>query len=157
MKETCFKLHGYPNWYKQLKENKKNKSNLTHMANANYNQQIESPLHELVEISQTTNHDQFNDESINNLLQQFSQLIKANHKSDVHFPDISYFGDFLDMRISLLNSLKSDRFNRNTWILDTTATAHMCAQLSSINQSTFVTKYAIIFLHDGSIKSITHI
>lgn len=93
---------------------------------------------------------------MNDLLQQFTKFIKSNQKTDPYFANLSHFGDFAGMNLSLLNSLKNGRFDNDTWILDTGATTDMCSKLSSINQFAPVTKYTPIFLRDSSIKSVTH-
>lgn len=81
--------------------------------------------------------------------------MKANQKME-HFANFSHFRDFAGMNISLLNSLWSNQFNKTTWILDTGATAHMCAGLSYIEKSCKLDKYIPIYLPDGSIKPVTH-
>lgn len=155
-KDVCFKLHGYPDWYKELKEKKKFGSNSAHMANTSFYAQSENPLHEVGENVQPTSANPNNDESLNNLFQQFTQFLKNNQHPDTHFANLSHFGDFAGMNISLFNSIKTSHFDVDTWILDTGATAHMCAQLSSIGHPIPVSNYTPIFLPDGSIKSVTH-
>lgn len=91
-RETCFKLNGYPDWYKDYKENKKNGFNSVHMANTNQQDlHVENPLF--------NNHDscssnQESNDSMNALLQQFNEFIKSNQKIDSHFANFSHFGDF---------------------------------------------------------------
>lgn len=75
---------------------------------------------------------------------------------DSPFANISHFGDFLSMNIPLLDSLNSDRFDKNVWILDNGATDYMCSHLSYMTRSTQVISYIPIFLPDGSINSVTH-
>lgn len=45
-REVCFKLNGYPDWFKDLKEKKKRNYNATHMANVNH-QDNDNPLQEI--------------------------------------------------------------------------------------------------------------
>ena len=136
------------NFNKDLKDKKKTNVNSTHMANNPYNN--ETPLHE------SDDNEQRNDSNMEDMLQKFTQFIRANQKTDSHFANMSYFGDFAGMHLSLLNSLRSDQFNKDTWILDTGATAHMCANLSSLNKISLVSKYTPVFLPDSTIKSVTH-
>lgn len=152
-REACFKLNGYPNWYKELKDKKKNNYNSAHMANTGA--QEHNPL---FDNNETNSSNQDNSESMNNLFQQFSQFMKAaqNQKVDSHFANFSHFGDFEGMDISLLNSLQSDKFDKNIWILDTGATAHMSSQMSYIKNLNKVNRFTPIFLPDGSIKQVTH-
>lgn len=60
------------------------------------------------------------------------------------------------MSIFPLHSLKNSQFDTSVWILDTGATAHMCADLSHIEKSNNVSKYTLVYLPDGSVKSVTH-
>ncbi|KAL4581663.1 hypothetical protein LXL04_006189 [Taraxacum kok-saghyz] len=149
-RDACFKLNGYPDWYKDLKDKRKGNANAAHMANTN--QHDNNPLFENNESTQD------NSESMNALFQQFSQFMKSNQnqKMDSQFANFSHFGDFAGMNVSMLNSLKSDKFDKNMWIIDTGATAHMCSHLSYMENSKKVTSYTPIYLPDGSIKAVTH-
>ncbi|KAL4554948.1 hypothetical protein LXL04_037557 [Taraxacum kok-saghyz] len=92
---------------------------------------------------------------MNALLEQFNQFTKANQKTDPQFANMSHFGDFAGMKISLLNTLRSDCLNKSIWIIDTGATSHM--YLSLMKKLKPVNKYTPIFLLDGSMKPVTHI
>jgi len=112
IKKSCFKLNDYPDWYKELKEKKKNLINSAHMAHIDSNKLEESPLRDFID-------QDANMESMNTLLQQFNQFIKANHKVETHFANLSHIIDFVGMNVYLLNSLRSNQFDKDTWILDT--------------------------------------
>lgn len=118
----------------------------------NANQQEDNPLFQ--ECSSSSNSD--NNESMNALFQQFTQFLKMNQNVDPHSANFSHFGDFAGMNISLLNSLKSFQFGKDVWILDTRPTAHMCSNTSYMECLKPVDIYTLIFLPDGSIKSVTH-
>ncbi|KAL4566348.1 hypothetical protein LXL04_030462 [Taraxacum kok-saghyz] len=77
-REACFKLNGYPDWFKELKEKKKN-YNTAHMANTNQQENADNPLYDNKESAAFVQH---NNDSMNSLLQQFNQFIKVNQKTD---------------------------------------------------------------------------
>ncbi|KAL4583316.1 hypothetical protein LXL04_007886 [Taraxacum kok-saghyz] len=65
-KDICFKIHGYPDWFKELKEKKKMNSNSAHMANMNYE---DNPIHAFGEANQFGSNNSNNEESMNNIVQ----------------------------------------------------------------------------------------
>ncbi|KAL4580943.1 hypothetical protein LXL04_017149 [Taraxacum kok-saghyz] len=150
-RDVCFKLNGYPDWYKDLKEKRKGNFNYAHMANVN--QGDDNPLYNDQDHASSLHN---NNDSMNVLFQQFSQFMKSNQKPDQHSVNFSHFGDFAGIELSLLNSLNSGNLGKNTWILDTGATAHMCSNLSNMKKLSTVQKYTPIYLPDGSIKSVSH-
>ncbi|KAL4563019.1 hypothetical protein LXL04_027050 [Taraxacum kok-saghyz] len=83
-KDVCFKIHGYPDWYKELKDKKKT-NHSAHMVN-----QADDPL----QMSENNN-------AMDLLFQQFSHFMKTNQKPE-HFANFSHFGDFAGMNVSLL-------------------------------------------------------
>ncbi|KAL4559506.1 hypothetical protein LXL04_031644 [Taraxacum kok-saghyz] len=66
-RDSCFKLNGYPDWYKDLKDKKKGNMNSAHKAQDN------NPLFDNNEPSGNDNTDQ-----MNVLFQQFRQFMKNN-------------------------------------------------------------------------------
>lgn len=129
-KESCFKLTGYPDWYKELKEKKRSGGhNSAHMVEGGYSDIQDDPLNQ--EMNQDVNP------SINAMLAQFSQFLKANQQNEVHTANFTHLGDFAGMKLnfSFLNSLKSDLLAKDVWILDTGATAHMCNNIAVLNTS----------------------
>lgn len=115
----------------------------------NANQQEDNPLFQ--ECSSSSSPD--NNESMNALFQQFTRFKKMNQKVDPHSANFSHLGDFVGMKISLLNSLKSNQFDKGVWILDTGATVHMCSNTSYMGILKPIDIYTPIFLPDGTIKS----
>ncbi|KAL4554803.1 hypothetical protein LXL04_037409 [Taraxacum kok-saghyz] len=56
-KDSCFKIHGYPDWFKELKDKKKNSYNSAHMENfQEHNPQNSSNLFSLLEMKITKLH-----------------------------------------------------------------------------------------------------
>lgn len=154
-RESCFKLNGYPDWYKELKDKKKSNFNSAHLVDGNYPGLQESPIN--AETEHISNEMETNG-SFNSLMKQFSQFLKTNKNVDPHTANFTHLGDFVGMKLdfSLLNSLRSDMMDKDSWILDTGATAHMCNNLESSNTYKELLKFTPIFLPDGSIKAVTH-
>ncbi|KAL4564512.1 hypothetical protein LXL04_028576 [Taraxacum kok-saghyz] len=84
----CFKIPGYPDWFKELKDKRKTtKYNSTHMASF----QEHNPLD-----MNTSTSNEGNNESMNQLFQQFSQIMKANQQSE---PNLANFSHLVDLQI----------------------------------------------------------
>lgn len=82
-KESCFKLTGYPDWYKDYKDKKKPKFNSANMVDADVQ---DNPLHNI--------ENQDNKDSFNAMVEQFSHFLKNNQNVDLHSANFTHLGDF---------------------------------------------------------------
>ncbi|KAF7830214.1 Retrovirus-related Pol polyprotein from transposon TNT 1-94 [Senna tora] len=112
LKETCFKLQGYPEWYKDLKK-KPTKKSVNLAASI-----ADSPLEEL-----STEKMEGNQTSILSMLvKELAKVMKAGGSESVNFAQLGNFaGNFHH------NSLE---FYKDIWIIDTGASSHICCQRS---------------------------
>ncbi|XP_011069429.1 uncharacterized protein LOC105155256, partial [Sesamum indicum] len=134
-RDTCFKLHGTPDWYKELVEKKKREA----PAKA-YSARLDEPRKE-------------NSQEI--LLQELIQLMKAEKQIpedplQANFAQLDNFAGkscaFSGVKNVLLDS----------WIIDTGATNHMCANRQAFRSITPFPQSTLIYLPDGTSQSVTH-
>ncbi|KAF7841255.1 Retrovirus-related Pol polyprotein from transposon RE1 [Senna tora] len=106
VKESCFKLQGYPDWYKELKKRngtgKKGQIVATTVA--------ESPL----DVEDANNNDQGNQMSILSILvKELSKVMKGNTNEHVNFAQLGNFAVILRPEIMLTNVLYIPDFKYN--------------------------------------------
>lgn len=150
----CFKIHGYPNWYKKMKEERgKHVANMADAGNIQGNKGV---------VAEEVKGAQFEDTSI--LIQQeiakymAGKLMPSSGKGDatLNFAHLAEFGgnevetsNFY--AFTLLENLES-----GIWILDTGASRHICTDLNLMANLIAVTSQISIHLPDGTFRAVTH-
>ncbi|KAK6163627.1 hypothetical protein DH2020_000491 [Rehmannia glutinosa] len=138
--KECFKLHGYPDWYKELKDQKNNRSiNMVEgggLPSSNYKGEEDQRKVELPYFA--------------SLIQKEIAKYMSSHTSVTHSGDTHSFSHFVDysgnthqFALSLLHDL-----GRDSWIIDTGASRHICASPSLVEEGTDST-----IVDDSSTKS----
>ncbi|KAF7826368.1 Cysteine-rich RLK (receptor-like protein kinase) 8 [Senna tora] len=114
LKYTCFKLQGYPDWYKELKKKNPNIKKPSHLAATIADSPLEAPPLE--------NGDQGNHVSVLSMLvKELSKAMKGGASEFVNFAQLGNFAG---------NMNNSNKNYRNSWIVDTGASSHICYQKS---------------------------
>ena len=129
MRDTCFHLHGYPDWYKEYKAR-------THATNMD-----KTPL-------QTTSTHTFQN--------QCYESTAPSASTPSNFIDAAYFAHFEHFANipSGFASTTQDSFNIGTWIVDTGASTPMCSDFSLVVNPTILISPMHVSLLDGSQVSI---
>lgn len=136
VRETCFQLNGYPEWYQQLKTQKES-------INLAKPETSKTPFDASEEA--TTKQGAYN--SILQNLQQELDKIKGKIGNDTHTVNLAHMsnftgnipkpmeGEFAGIFSSLQNIITAlnasfktlENIKPNSWVIDTGATTHMCA------------------------------
>ncbi|KAL0309999.1 UNVERIFIED_CONTAM: hypothetical protein Sradi_5942200 [Sesamum radiatum] len=135
-RETCFKLHGYPEWYKTMQEQKK-RDGRNFNAHMTQDKVIETKpgfnAHMTQDKMTETKSGQGNVNSadISEAWQELLKLIKGKGPQDPLQINFAHaLDDFAGTGYDL-NYL--DANDSNFWIVDTGATSHMCARLDILS------------------------
>ena len=131
VRDTCFRLHGYPDWYKEYKAR-------THAANM-----AETPLQTT---STHTSQNQYY-ESAAPPASTPSNVIDA-----AHFAHLEHFAGIPSSFAFTIQ----DSSNIGTWIVDTGASTHMCSDFSLLVNPAIVTSPMHVSLPDGSQVSVQY-
>ncbi|KAF7807042.1 uncharacterized protein G2W53_039203 [Senna tora] len=143
-KETCFKLHGYPDWWKELKEKKAGKKNVA--ANVKDSGNTDK------------SQDQENDSNTKDLASDVSYLLKEVQKlgkgkvattkeEQVNFANIYDFpGNTIDQNLF--------QFTYTHWIIDTGAITHMWCNKNLMYDLEPITHLRTVHLPDKSTKEV---
>ncbi|KAJ0043983.1 hypothetical protein Pint_17980 [Pistacia integerrima] len=123
-KETCFKLHGYPEWYNEFKD-QKGKS-----LPKNYANMIETLLE--VEGEQVSKGTKWNNALSELIQQELTRFMKGRAPTDGSAINYAHFADFAG--IVLKHALSSiDLLDSRSWIIDREASSHMCVDLEMLD------------------------
>ncbi|KAK6162353.1 hypothetical protein DH2020_002194 [Rehmannia glutinosa] len=148
MKE-CFKLHGYPEWYKTFKEQKSRSAvNLVDTApdsikpiQKEYGQEKQTP--DIAALVQ----------EITKYMASNSSPLNFGNTDFAHSVEYSGIHSFSEHHIALSTF---EHMNVDSWILDTGASRHMCTSSSQMHNLTLLSSPVVVYLPDGSTKSVTH-
>ncbi|KAL2242415.1 UNVERIFIED_CONTAM: Retrovirus-related Pol polyprotein from transposon RE1 [Sesamum indicum] len=142
-KENCFRLHGFPEWYKELHDSRRKQSNVGRayaVISADDNGQ-----------DKLGNSNCSNNQLMSELLEAL-RLVQNKVPQDpvnVHFAQVTEMaGMAMDRRIST-------DFSANSWIVDTGATCHMCGNVKLFQSLTTLNTPKQIRLPDNSITLAT--
>ncbi|KAK4410094.1 Retrovirus-related Pol polyprotein from transposon RE2 [Sesamum angolense] len=140
-RDTCFKIHGTPDWYKDLVEQKRKDVNGTgssrNFAANTEDRKVQAHL---------------NEDSKELLLKELIKLVRGTHPEPVQQVNFAQLDDFAGMNCTLTN-LEDNVLSY--WIVDTGATNHMCAN-PHILSNLVHTSPTTVHLPDGSVQVVTH-
>lgn len=142
---TCFKIHGVPDWYQEMKERKSRSfANFTGCDSASSQKGFAD--NRLAERSTDFN-------AILQQLQQMTQFMKEKDKGVEHPPDfaqfVSFAGTTLDFALSFFTKTSSDK-----WIIDTGASRPMCTNKDLMRNLNKLRSVITVCLPDGSKKQV---
>ncbi|XP_011087059.1 uncharacterized protein LOC105168622 [Sesamum indicum] len=140
-KETCFKLHRYPEWFKELAEKKKRYGTDTRTLNAVTSETAAGLQQEV------------STQNLSAMMSELLQMMKGKIQSDptqVHFARLGEFAAGTSF------NFLSNTLGPNLWIIDSGATAHMCANLQLMsNLKPYIADSSVI-LPDGTKHNVIH-
>ncbi|CAA0823525.1 Unknown protein, partial [Striga hermonthica] len=133
--KECFKLHGYPDWYKEFKDK----------TNKGYANQVESTesLPKGIDMA-----------SLAQELMKFMGGRQTGNQDSIS-EGVNFAGNTIDLNFHFALSMFED-IGRSSWILDTGASKHMCTNDLLISDLTLLTKPISVYLPDGTLKQVTH-
>ncbi|KAL0438883.1 UNVERIFIED_CONTAM: Retrovirus-related Pol polyprotein from transposon RE2 [Sesamum latifolium] len=143
-KETCFKLHGVPDWYKILKDQKRREGDTIRGYNVVSNEGI-------------TKGDSVSD--FGEAMKQVNELLKLmkgqlpQTQLDPLQVNFAQGDDFAGTSTLHNTSIK----DFGSWIVDTGATNHMCADSSLLVQHSSPTLHSSVHLPDGSSQPVKYV
>ncbi|KAL2245844.1 UNVERIFIED_CONTAM: hypothetical protein Sindi_2852600 [Sesamum indicum] len=132
--DTCFQLHGIPDWYKSL--NEKKKKGRAFMANIDVK-----------------------DEGVpDNATRMMTQLIQLLTKANAPSDPITSHANFAQFEEEFAgNTAKPIGIDLSFWIIDTGATNHVCANIASFHSFAKPATPHFIHLPDGSKNAVTYV
>ncbi|XP_022859081.1 uncharacterized protein LOC111379875, partial [Olea europaea var. sylvestris] len=155
-KEGCFRLIGFPDWYKKDQRTKdpswRNTSN-------NVVKIDNSPLDFDNDFAAVTTKDTSSSSDIAAIVQQeLMKILKGKKLNDnedqVNF---AYLRDYSGMYTQHFVFTSLDELEYGTWIIDTSANNHICTNSSQMTNLKPVTQPTSVLLPDGSVKAVKHI
>ncbi|KAK4382488.1 Retrovirus-related Pol polyprotein from transposon RE1 [Sesamum angolense] len=137
-RETCFKLHGVPDWYRDLKDQKRKEGTQTRGFNVMARDGAENVTEFGEAMKQVT---------------EFLKLMKGQLPAtttdplQINFAQGEDFAGIGASRDSFINDFGS-------WIVDTGATNHMCADSSLFTHTHTLINKSVVHLPDGSSQPV---
>ncbi|KAF7838378.1 uncharacterized protein G2W53_006860 [Senna tora] len=136
-RDTCFKIVGFPEWYKELKEQRKKAGKKNVAASVIADTPIE-PAKEKENIDFS---------GVLTALQEIAKMVKNKANEQVNFAN---FGKFAG-KITTSTSVKMDK---RSWIIDTGASSHMCSNKDLMIELRTLNNKIPVHLPDGTKKSV---
>ncbi|KAK4402749.1 Retrovirus-related Pol polyprotein from transposon RE1 [Sesamum angolense] len=149
-KDSCFKLHGVPEWYTSLTDQKKKGAGggKGFVANVDVKQQSEQGTQLNVAANQSSNMSALVSELLKMVKSANTQPTDPLHVDYANY--VEYNKDFAG-NISTPNVL-----DLSYWIIDTGATNHICGDITLFQSYTTPTHNQFIILPDGSKKIVMY-
>ncbi|KAK6116061.1 hypothetical protein DH2020_008330 [Rehmannia glutinosa] len=148
MKE-CFKLHGYPDWYKELKDQRSGQSiNMVEGCEANTVKQQAVEEHKKGDVPDFST-------IIQKEIAKYMSRLSNTNAGDIH--TFSHFADYSGTKhkthfaLSLLSSLDKD-----CWIVDTGASRYIGSFPDLVTQSKLLLSPVTVHFPDGTSVPMTH-
>ncbi|KAF7800953.1 uncharacterized protein G2W53_044551 [Senna tora] len=136
-RDTCFKIVGFPDWYKELKEQRKKARKKNMAANALADTPIEpTKVKENIDFS-----------GVLTALQEIAKMVKSKADEQVNFAN---FGEFAG-KTTNSTSVKIDK---RSWIIDTGASSHMCSNKNLMIDLRILNNKIPVHLPDGTKKNV---
>ncbi|KAK6161898.1 hypothetical protein DH2020_001739 [Rehmannia glutinosa] len=153
----CFKLHGYPDWWDKLKQ-QRTQSGVANMVETE-SDPGKKGTHETDGKGNNTTTDMSKDYSAGNLqiflpINPWEATTSESNYNFVHFVDFG--GTSLQQPIHYSLTMLENMDN-DSWILDTGASRHMCSNLKLLTHIQPLSPPVLICLPDGTTKTVHHI
>jgi len=160
VREQCFKLVGYPEWYESNKGKKKVTGGARMVANVSHHvSEQESPLDDDSCSKKGLSKSQFDSEFIQALAQEVMKLSYGKHsmegKKDTVGGNFAHFaGNVISTGFTSICCAAQDG-TTTTWIVDTGASDHMAYDSTIFVNMAVLPRPISITLPDGSSKTVT--
>lgn len=141
-RENCFKIGGYPDWYKQLKKDRGNGSG---KQSANM---VNNPIEEEGQHKKKEGGSKWITDMSEFIQQEVSRILKnkgENGEDQVNFIQTEEFASNV-----FLNSVFKNSDATKNWILDIGATSHICNTKDNFHTLKHLLEPIVIHLPDGS-------
>lgn len=142
-KDTCFKIHDYPDQFKRLKDSK-GKSSIRNSANLADSQ----PEINKDELTSPEKFKELKRQELGELLRGKMTLNNINMVQFDHFVGTSTFSYALNI---------IDMTNLNSWIIDTGASNHMCCNKHIMHNLKHIANIKHVTFPDGSVKKVNFV
>ncbi|KAL0323331.1 UNVERIFIED_CONTAM: Transcription factor TGA5 [Sesamum angustifolium] len=130
-KSTCFKLHGVPEWYKELNDQKKKGNTGTKAYAVQGTSQKDTKKEETI--------------SVSDCVMEFMRVLK-------HIPNVLLKNCVDEYAGTDFTFSGTEHLTEDTWIIDSRATSHMCSNPNAFHNLHPSASISSIFLPDGSTK-----
>ncbi|KAL0322067.1 UNVERIFIED_CONTAM: putative mitochondrial protein [Sesamum calycinum] len=147
-KDSCFKLHGIPDWYKNLPEQKKKESGLKGFAASVTD----------VPCKEGSSHQSSNVPNQNNVSVMMAEVLKlVKENSQPSNPLTVNYANYVYDDVEFASNVSSTpNFDSRSWIIDTGATNHICADITLFQSYTQSKHSQFITLPDGRKQSVLY-
>ncbi|KAL2232264.1 UNVERIFIED_CONTAM: Retrovirus-related Pol polyprotein from transposon RE1 [Sesamum indicum] len=142
-KENCFRLHGFPDWYKELHESRRKHGSAgrAYAATSGEGSGLDKPG---------------NSDANNTLMSELLEALRMVQHKVPQDPINVHFAQVDEMAGMALDHFSSVDCDTNSWIVDTGATSHMSGNVKLFQSLTTLTNSKQIRLPDNSIILATH-
>ncbi|KAK4400358.1 hypothetical protein Sango_1141900 [Sesamum angolense] len=144
LRENCFELNGFPDWYRDLMEQRRRNGRPP-------NARVMNVLLEDGERSIQGTSAVETQSNLSALVR--TEVMRALQTSDVNLHR-SNFVEYDDFAGTALTLTKNRSLCFDSWIIDSGASAHMCANAAAFNQLTPLRNKASIKLPDGTTQEV---
>ncbi|XP_011070159.1 uncharacterized protein LOC105155873 [Sesamum indicum] len=144
LRDTCFQLHGMPDWFKTL--NDKKRMGVNH----NFSGNVEGRVAKKVKSS--------SGEAKSEVADLMAEILKMMKQKETPTDPISNYANYVHYDEEFAgNILEPFAPNASDWIIDTGATNHVCAHLSCFDTYSVSSHTHLIHLPDGTKKTVTYV
>ncbi|KAL0401838.1 UNVERIFIED_CONTAM: Retrovirus-related Pol polyprotein from transposon RE1 [Sesamum latifolium] len=146
LKDSCFQLHGVPDWYKNLSDKKKKAVGNNNFAGTVGDRGVGTVINPGVSGN--------NKADVTDLV---TELVRMVQNRTMPSDPISNFANYVQSDAEFAGNTSSSSANVfSDWIIDTGATNHICAHLSLFHSYSKPTHPRFIHLPDGSKKEVIY-
>ncbi|KAL2242369.1 UNVERIFIED_CONTAM: Retrovirus-related Pol polyprotein from transposon RE1 [Sesamum indicum] len=147
LKETCFQIHGAPEWYKALNERKKQPGGAYNFAGNLDTKEVDKT--DMVATKADAQTD---------VVSMVAELLKLMKNKETRSDPISSFVNYIQSDEEFAgNTSVSNTLGMDDWIIDSGATNHICAHLSNFESYSVPIRTHYIYLPDGSKKAAAYV
>ncbi|KAF7803191.1 uncharacterized protein G2W53_042302 [Senna tora] len=141
-RDSCFKIIGFPDWYKDLKEQKKKAGKKGE--NTAVNMTADTPIDFVKE------KDSIDFAGVLTALQEIAKVVKNKAEEQVNFANIGEFAGKISNSYSYI-------IDNECWIIDTGASSHICSNKHLMTDLKFLKNTIPVHLPDGYVKNVNMI
>lgn len=143
-KETCFKLHDYPDWYKELRQKKRGFAGYKTRVNV-----AETPFDDEEIGDNFKRHERSEIKtSMREVIQEeISKVLKGKAAIDHNF--VGYTHEFV-------STIPNIAPKETCWIIDTSASNHICAEISLFNKLDKIKKQNSVHLANDTVLRVEY-
>ncbi|KAL2243673.1 UNVERIFIED_CONTAM: Retrovirus-related Pol polyprotein from transposon RE2 [Sesamum indicum] len=147
LRDTCFQLHGTPEWFKTLNDKKRQPG-----GNFNFSGNLEARAVNKMENLASNSEKKYD---VTDLVAELLKLVKQKEEPS---DPISHFTNYVQYEEQFAgNTLEPSVLNISDWIIDLGATNHVCASLSGFESYSIPSYTHFVHLPDGTKTTVSYI